>query len=327
MKSIILLAATVILAACSLTSESSTAVVEDSTETRVPLTPTIAASPTQEPSAIPENTANIGDTCTPGRAGWQAYSVQSGDTLAKIARQTNTSIDELFVVNCLTDANAIRIGQTLLVPQLPLETEFPIIDDRTIAEGTCFIEPVPGILPDVYHPDDPNQVIARLGGKARFVGIVADGTLIDLPGFPHDGIVESNQTSMGGCDMPGHPEPPLPTPIVDRPPQCLPAPDDNQYQVSISPSQTIDSTCLRLDPGTVTVTWFDAPTNFAESEFWTIDSTGNTNVIGVDQNPSDGASIIWTVHSTQLPVYVYAFGYAGSDSRDSGRVAVFVHQE
>lgn len=47
---------------------------------------------------------------------WQLYTVVSGDTLAKIARRFNSSINALIIANCLTDPNRILVGQQLRVP-------------------------------------------------------------------------------------------------------------------------------------------------------------------------------------------------------------------
>lgn len=44
------------------------------------------------------------------------YTVQSGDTLAAIARRTSTTVNNLVALNRLTNANQIKVGQTLLVP-------------------------------------------------------------------------------------------------------------------------------------------------------------------------------------------------------------------
>lgn len=44
------------------------------------------------------------------------YTVQAGDTLAAIARRASTTVNNLVALNRLTNANQIRVGQTLLVP-------------------------------------------------------------------------------------------------------------------------------------------------------------------------------------------------------------------
>lgn len=44
-----------------------------------------------------------------------SYIVQAGDTLAAIARESNSTVDDLVEFNCLTDANTIAVGQVLHV--------------------------------------------------------------------------------------------------------------------------------------------------------------------------------------------------------------------
>lgn len=47
------------------------------------------------------------------------YTVISGDTLSNIARKTNSTVNELAQINCLSDASQIRVGQQLYVLQAP----------------------------------------------------------------------------------------------------------------------------------------------------------------------------------------------------------------
>lgn len=45
------------------------------------------------------------------------YTVQRGDTLSAIARKYNTTVSQLVNLNGLKNANAIRVGQKLLLPK------------------------------------------------------------------------------------------------------------------------------------------------------------------------------------------------------------------
>lgn len=78
--------------------------------TTVPNTSEAALNPT----AIPATEA----TCTP-RSEWPTYTIQAGDNLTAIAARTNSTIDELVAANCLENANNIRRGQDLFVPNDP----------------------------------------------------------------------------------------------------------------------------------------------------------------------------------------------------------------
>jgi LysM repeat protein len=69
----------------------------------------------------PRVTAAPSATPTPCAApqGWTEYSVKRGDSLSTIAARTNTLIDTLITGNCLSNPNALKVGQVLLVPPTP----------------------------------------------------------------------------------------------------------------------------------------------------------------------------------------------------------------
>ena len=78
------------------------------------------------PLAKPTNTSlpSVPTACAP-RADWNfSYSIQSGDTLFKIAQLFAINVDELQRANCITDANQIQVGQPLRVPR-QLATQVP----------------------------------------------------------------------------------------------------------------------------------------------------------------------------------------------------------
>lgn len=55
---------------------------------------------------------------------WVIYEVQAGDTLTSIARRTDTTVALLAEVNCLSNINALRVGQRLWVPRKPDPLDF-----------------------------------------------------------------------------------------------------------------------------------------------------------------------------------------------------------
>ncbi|MFP4322329.1 MAG: LysM peptidoglycan-binding domain-containing protein [Anaerolineales bacterium] len=82
-------------------------------------TPTAQATPTLAAQALstavpPPTLVN----CTV-RSDWSAYTVVAGDTLGVIATNTNATIQQLVTANCLTNPDAIFVGQSLRVPTLP----------------------------------------------------------------------------------------------------------------------------------------------------------------------------------------------------------------
>ncbi len=66
------------------------------------------------------------------------YIVQSGDTLAVIAAKFNSTVDDIVKENNLADANAIFVGQTLVIPVnivTPTATRPPTSTPRTPQPG------------------------------------------------------------------------------------------------------------------------------------------------------------------------------------------------
>ncbi len=52
----------------------------------------------------------------PGRRGYVPHQVVGGDTLSKLARRYDSSVEHIALANGLADPNRIRIGQLLRVP-------------------------------------------------------------------------------------------------------------------------------------------------------------------------------------------------------------------
>ena len=93
------------------------------------------------------NSGNSGGVivgCNP-RTDWYIYRVVSGDTLGIIAQRTNTSINVLSTANCLANANSIRVGQTLYVPQNPYP---PTITPAPQAGRSSYVSVTPYIFSD-----------------------------------------------------------------------------------------------------------------------------------------------------------------------------------
>jgi hypothetical protein len=70
--------------------------------------------------------------------GWAMYTVQPGNTLFSIARAVDSTVSELGLANCLTNANLIVTGDMLFVPRLPEEpvkTSVPRTVDGVTTSG------------------------------------------------------------------------------------------------------------------------------------------------------------------------------------------------
>lgn len=62
-------------------------------------------------------TPTPGPTETPVPAGFESYTVQSGDTLFNIAQRYGTTVQAIVDANQLSNPNALNIGDVLLIPQ------------------------------------------------------------------------------------------------------------------------------------------------------------------------------------------------------------------
>jgi LysM repeat protein len=84
-----------------------------------------SSTPEATPGAVAVTTSTpVGATPIPTQGPIQAtivpleptYTVQSGDTLAIIARRYSTSVDALVSINNLENRNSLRVGQRLIIP-------------------------------------------------------------------------------------------------------------------------------------------------------------------------------------------------------------------
>jgi LysM repeat protein len=90
-----------------------TRAISPSSPEPTPAPAAVVVSPTAaEPTAVPTQ-GPIQSTIVPLEP---SYTVQAGDTLASIARRFNTTVDAIVSINNLTDRNALRVGQRLIIP-------------------------------------------------------------------------------------------------------------------------------------------------------------------------------------------------------------------
>ena len=78
-----------------------------------------ATTPPAATTTVPTTTGNPGDTgagnTTTNTAGAQFYVIQAGDTLAVVAEQYDTTVEQLLVLNPDVDPVALTIGQRIRV--------------------------------------------------------------------------------------------------------------------------------------------------------------------------------------------------------------------
>lgn len=124
--------------------QSATRTPERATSTRAP-TRTSIPTRTPSPTRVP---------CQPAQpAGWQAYTVQPGDSLARLSTAHNVTVERIMQVNCIEDANVIAVGRRLMLPALPPTDAPPTEDTRPD-------EPPPGDdrpPSDDRPPDEPTR--------------------------------------------------------------------------------------------------------------------------------------------------------------------------
>ena len=62
----------------------------------------------------------INPDCPVTPSTWISYTVESGDSLGLLAEQTSSALDELATGNCLTNPDALFVGQVIYLPRQPV---------------------------------------------------------------------------------------------------------------------------------------------------------------------------------------------------------------
>jgi LysM repeat protein len=118
MRTKIFLALWLLASACTLTAGQPE--IEITPVGSVPTPTAVIIVATEEPdSNTPTATPPVTTSCTP-RADWTiTYFVVTGDTMASIARRTNSTVSALAAGNCILNPDNIVVGQALRVPRVP----------------------------------------------------------------------------------------------------------------------------------------------------------------------------------------------------------------
>lgn len=82
------------------------------------------------PAQVARPVNNFKSNCT-AKQDWEIYTVKVGDTLGRLATQTNSTLNKLADANCLINPNIIVVGQSLRLPQQPDRGDEPdpVIED------------------------------------------------------------------------------------------------------------------------------------------------------------------------------------------------------
>ena len=95
------------------------------------------------------------------------YTVQRGDTLSAIARKYNTTVSQLVTLNGINNANAIRVGQKLLLSKPAATKKYIVHSGDTLYTIALRF----------------NTTVSRLATLNRIsnVGLIRIGQIIQLP--------------------------------------------------------------------------------------------------------------------------------------------------
>jgi LysM repeat protein len=167
-----------------------------------------------------------------------------------------------------------------------------------------------------YQATETNAPIAIMGTFLPYRGAAGPGFQVDIPEFGHIGYIAPNTSlSLQGsnCNQP-------------RPAQQCLLTENGLGMPVISPSSVRSATCVGLQAGIVTISWPEAPTNATQVEFWRMNANGMTDVIGVDNNLADGASIQFEVYDSMSVSVIYAIPYVTGGAQWSGQISVYIGQ-
>lgn len=96
-------------------------------------------------------TTNVENTATQQDAG--TYTVQSGDTLSKIARDNNVTVEELVKANNIENPDYIETGQKIIIPGITNDSTSSVVGEHTISNEGLYkheYDPITGKVTNYY---------------------------------------------------------------------------------------------------------------------------------------------------------------------------------
>ena len=121
--------------------------------------PTITPTrPTETPAATATATTET-IACTRD-ASWVSYTIRSGDTLAKLAQNVGSSVEQILEGNCLSEVPVLTINSRILLPRaVTTQTSVPSRTPSPTPTPTPTPSPVPTTAPsNPSNPPDPTSV-------------------------------------------------------------------------------------------------------------------------------------------------------------------------
>ncbi len=155
--------------------------------TSTPSSPAPTPTPTLVVAEEAVSTPTAPPVASPTPPGPLLYTVQEGDTLGVIAQTYGVSVEDLMAANGLTDANVLRVGQTLVVPIDGLPTPTPGPTAETRLESSPTVMPLPTLLPTPTPSGPPLVEIGQVLGSgdvaAEVVVVRNRGGAVNLEGW------------------------------------------------------------------------------------------------------------------------------------------------
>jgi spore germination protein len=156
------------------------------------------------------------------------YVVQPGDTLAKIAAQFNTTVEDIVKLNNIDNPNLIFAGQLLLIPLESIPTPSP--------------SPTPEPMPTITYTVQPGDTLYKIAQKFG----TSVNTLSKLNNIQDPDLIYPGQTLLIPAPTPTPSPTPTPTPIPSPSPTPTPTPTPSPSP-SPTPIPTINYTVLPGD--------------------------------------------------------------------------------
>lgn len=309
------------------------------------------------PAIVPTSVSTVaGTTSCPIPSGWQPYVVQAGDTLSLIAFSINSSVLSLQNANCLSNPDAIFVGQTIYLPSLPASAGTVVfntaVSTSVVATAVRFPTATtapnsPPVFTELLHIS-PTEIqsdgtaVTTQRTVSLNVGVMPTATTVRY--FAGTSATDQNPVLVG----------------IDNDPfngtqinYTLSEFDNDLFFIAVAendagfnssnivhllydptfnvelgapviqPFTALNGTTYTLTPNaTVSISWTQAPQDATRIEFY-YQATGSstTQLIGTDNTPNNGALVSWLVPQS-INGQVFARAVYSTRTVDSQRINV-----